>query len=101
MAEELYETVNVRVKFFTTLRELTGKAEETVNLPKGSTVGNLLDELSRRYGPKFVEYVFDKGEVKPYLIVMVNGKSINALDGLKTVLEENSTVAILPPAGGG
>jgi molybdopterin synthase sulfur carrier subunit len=101
LTENSDETVNVKVKFFTTLREITGKREDNLSLPKGSTVEELLDELSRRYGPKFVEYVFDEGEVKPYLLVMVNGRSINFLNGLKTVLSENATVAILPPVGGG
>ena len=100
--EELPEDhITVKVKFFTTLRELTGKREEQVELPFNATVGELLDSLAKRYGPKFVEYVFEKGEVKPYLIIMVDGQSVSQLEGLKTRLKDGVTVAILPPAGGG
>ena len=93
--------MKVKVKFFTFLREITGTREDDVKLPKGSTVGELLNELSRRYGSKFEEYIFDKREIKSYLIVLLNGRSINFLNGLETVLDENATVAVLPPAAGG
>ncbi len=93
--------MKVKVKFFTTLREITGTREDDVKLPKDSTVGALLNELSRRYGSKFEEYIFEKEEIKSYLIVLLNGRNINFLDGLKTVLSEDATVAVLPPVGGG
>ncbi|KYH38849.1 MAG: molybdenum biosynthesis protein MoaD [Candidatus Hecatellales archaeon B24] len=95
------EYVKVKVEFFTTLRDITGKREEVVRLPPKATVGELLDSLSRRYGPKFVEYVFEKGEVRPNLIVMVDGKSIALMGGLKAPLKDGNIVAILPAFGGG
>jgi MoaD family protein len=97
----LEEHVKVKVEFFTTLRDITGKREEVVRLPPKATVGELLDSLSRRYGPKFVEYVFEKADVRPNLIVMVDGKSIALLEGLKTPLKNGHTIAILPAFGGG
>ena len=101
MAELPEDAINVKVKFFTTLRELTGTSELSVKIPKNATVGELLGVLSKRFGPKFVKYLFDKGELRPYLIVMVGGRSISLMDGLKTTLRDGVTVAILPPTGGG
>lgn len=95
------EYIRVKVEFFTTLRDITGKREETVRLPPKAIVGELLDSLSRRYGPKFVEYVFEKGELRPNLIVMVDGKSVASMNGLKTPLKSGNTVSILPAFGGG
>jgi len=91
----------VNVRFFTTLREITGKKEEKFDLEKHATVENALDELSRRYGQPFIEYVFEKGEVKSYLQILVDGRSINLIDGIHTRLKDGNVLAILPPAGGG
>jgi len=93
--------LKVTVKFFTTLREITGKREEELEMPEVSTVGEVLDELSRRYGAHFADYVFEKGNVRPYLQILINGRNINLLQGLGTRVEEGDTIAILPPAGGG
>jgi molybdopterin synthase sulfur carrier subunit len=94
--------MKVKVKFFTTLREITQKKEETIDLPKPATVEDLLKVLSERYGRGFKEYVYSKAEkVQPYLQFLVNGRSTLTLQGFKTKLENGDEVAILPPVGGG
>lgn len=90
------------VKFFTTLREITGKREEEIKLSSDLTVGELLEQLSKKYGRRFTEYVYDeRGNVRSYLQFLVNGKSVAILQGFKTRLNEEDTVAIIPPVGGG
>jgi len=93
----------VKVKFFTTLREVVGKKEEQVELLSRSvTVEALLQQLSTIYGKEFKDYVYDElGNVRGHLQFLVNGKSASALKGLKTKLAEGDQVAILPPVGGG
>jgi len=97
--------VRVSVRFFASLRELTGKREETVEFSgkEKVTVGMVLERLGKRYGKDFVEYVFDQktGEVKGFLQFLVNGRSASALESLDTVLEDGDVLAIVPPVGGG
>ncbi len=94
--------MKVEVKFFTSLREITGKKVEQVQSPNAITVGELLFGLSEKYGKEFKEYLYNKkGKVHPYLMILVNGKGINVLQGSETKLKEGDTVAILPPVGGG
>jgi len=94
--------VKVTVKLFTALRELAGKGEITVETNDKLTVETLLHKLKERYGKEFEEYVYDEnGDVKGFLQFLVNGKSIETFDGLKTKLKDGDTVAILPPVGGG
>lgn len=97
--------MHVSVRFFTTLREVTGKKEETLEFPKGETVtvDSLLKRLTQRYGRKFVEYVYDAktGEVKGFLQFLVNGRSASSLEGLSTRLADGDVLAIIPPVGGG
>jgi len=94
--------MKVTVKYFTTLREITDKREEEIKFSSDLTVGELLERLSKKYGRKFVDYVYDKGgNVQSYLQFLVNGRSVTTLEGLKTKLKEGDRVAIIPPVGGG
>jgi len=95
-------SIRVKVKFFTALREIVGKKEEQVELSRSLRVEALLRQLSKTYGKEFEDYVYDElGNIREHLQFLVNGKSITALEGLKTKLKEGDQVAILPPVGGG
>ena len=97
--------MQVSVRFFTSLRELTGKKEETLKFRDGETVtvDKVLKRLAKRYGKSFVEYVYDSktGEVKGFLQFLVNGRSASTLNGLDTKLAGSDVLAIIPPVGGG
>ena len=94
--------MKVEVKFFTSLREITGKKVDQVQSLKTITVGELLVGLSEKYGKEFKEYLYNKkGKARAYLMILVNGKGINVLQGPETKLKDGDTVAILPPVGGG
>jgi len=97
--------LQVSVRFFTSLREIADKKEETLKFPEGEkvTLDKVLKILAQRYGKRFVEYVYDAktGEVKGFLQFLVNGRSAATLNGLQTELEDGDALAILPPVGGG
>jgi MoaD family protein len=98
-------TLQISVRFFTSLRELTGKRSETLRFREDEavTVDNVLKMLAKRYGKSFVEYVYDSktGEVKGFLQFLVNGRSASTLNGLDTRLVDDDVLAIIPPVGGG
>jgi len=95
--------VRVSVRMFTTLRELAGKGQETLEFDAGVvTVRDVLGELVKRHGKAFRDYLYDEEEkVQEHLQLLVNGKSIDLLDELETRLKEKDQVAIVPPIGGG
>jgi molybdopterin synthase sulfur carrier subunit len=94
--------MKVTLKFFTTLREIVGKPQEQIELFDAATVDELLQQLGEKHGEKFTRYLYDeKGTVRGHLSILINGKSITTPQGLKTKLEENDVIAILPPVGGG
>jgi molybdopterin synthase sulfur carrier subunit len=97
--------LQVQVRFFTSLREITNKKEERLKFPEGEkvTVDTILKTLAQRHGKRFVEYIYDAktDEVKGFLQFLVNGKSAATLNGLQTELEDGDVLAILPPVGGG
>lgn len=93
------------MRFFTTLREITGKREETLAFKKSekATLNNVLDKLAKQYGKSFVDYIYDHktGKIKGYLQFLVNGRSISESDSLDTRLADGDVLAIIPPVGGG
>jgi MoaD family protein len=93
------------VRFFTSLREITGKREEIMKFRDGEkiTLNLILEKLGRQYGKDFIEYVYDSktGEVKGFLQFLVNGRSATTLNGMDTTLSSGDVLAIIPPVGGG
>lgn len=96
--------MKVSVRFFTVLREITGKREENLQFAAEEkvTVSLVLRKLAQMYGKDFADYVFaTSGEVRGFLQFLVNGKSVAALEGLETRLADGDVLAIVPPVGGG
>jgi len=94
--------MKIEVKFFTSLREITGKKVDEVQLQSVITVEELLTLLSEKYGKKFREYIYNKkGKVQDFLSFLVNGRNINVLQGFDTELKQGDIIAIIPPVGGG
>jgi molybdopterin synthase sulfur carrier subunit len=94
--------MKVEVRFFTSLREITGKKAEEIQLQSVITVEEMLNLLSEKHGEKFREYVYGKeGKVQNFLSFLVNGRNINVLQGFGTELKPGDIIAIIPPVGGG
>ena len=97
--------VEVKVRFFTSLREIVGKREEILSFSEREivTVDLVLKTLSKKYGTSFTKYVYDEktGKPKIFLQFLVSGTSISTLNSLETRLKVGDVLAILPPVGGG
>jgi molybdopterin synthase sulfur carrier subunit len=98
-------SLHITVRFFTSLREVTGKKEEILEFSRRetATVDNVLKRLAELHGKSFVEYVYDyrTGEVRSFLQFLINGRSVSAFKGLDTKLSDGDVLAIIPPVGGG
>ena len=100
-----HAVLEISVRFFTTLREVTGKKEETIKFKtdEKATVSAIIERLAKEYGKSFTDYVFDQrtGEVKGFLQFLINGRSASTIKGLDTKLANGDILAIIPPVGGG
>ncbi|HIE13779.1 TPA: MoaD/ThiS family protein [Candidatus Bathyarchaeota archaeon] len=93
--------MKVKVKYFM-MREITGRRVEEVNIEEGATVQDLLENLSKKYGDKFKNRLWETpGIPRQQIHFLLDGKNIRLLGGLKAKLREGSTLAIIPPLGGG
>jgi molybdopterin synthase sulfur carrier subunit len=90
----------VTVKFFATVREVTGVKSREI---EADTIRNLLEALKGVYGERFTQAVIDRktGNLKQFYSCMVNGKRIELLNGYETRLADNDAIALFPPVGGG
>ena len=97
--------MRVSVRFFTTLREITGKREETLEFSRGKavTVESVLRRLTELHGKSLTEYVYESktGEVRGFLQFLVNGRNTASFNGMETKLSDGDVLAIIPPVGGG
>ena len=97
--------MQVKVRLFTSLREIVGKKEESLIFTEGEkvTIDTVLKVLSDKYGKPFTEYIYEKETNKPkgFLQFLINGNSSTTMEGLKTELRDGDVLAVLPPVGGG
>lgn len=92
--------MRITVKTFATLREIFGGTGMLyLELPEGSTIEDLLKKLEEQYGSR-LDISRLVGE-NPNVKVLVNGREIMYLDGLRTKLRDGDSVAFIPPVAGG
>ena len=97
--------MQVTIRFFTVLREVTGKREEILQFLESEkiTIDTVLKILGSQYGKPFTDYVYvdQTDEVRGFLQFFINGKSAAALNGLNSEIHDGDMLAIVPPVGGG
>jgi len=95
--------LKVKVRYFTTLRELAGAKEEELEIEDRSSLAQLIEMVSLKYGEEAFNYLHDKitGRIDPSLKFLVNGVDVRRLQGFETRLKEGDIVAVIPAIGGG
>jgi MoaD family protein len=95
-------SMNVEVRYYTILREITEKRFEKISIHQSSTVKDLINYLVEKYDNRFASYVYNsKKEFRKHLSYLLNGVNIHNLQGFDTSLNENDIVSFLPQVGGG
>jgi len=97
----IWARMKVSVKlYFPFRRELPEGAIE-LELPEGTDVGAAVAELVERY-PVLRDKLYDaQGRLKRLVSALVNGTSIQFLQGFSTRLADGDELTLLPPVGGG
>lgn len=90
----------MQVKFFATFRKITGEKE--VQITGAGSVAALFERLAARYSLAAEDnFLWRAGKIHPDVIILVNGRAIEHLNGMATTLQEADTVAIFPRIAGG
>lgn len=91
----------MQVKLYASLRQAAGTKMMDIGVGGGSTILEVLVEVTHRY-PILDTYIWkEQGVLSEHAHVFINSVSINHLAGLATNLTEADHVDIFPPLVGG
>ena len=92
--------MKITVRVFGDLVQTLGR-NHNLDLSEGSTVSTLTTHIAHKAGLKRQSYLGKYKVGGGDLAVLVNGRNIDLLNGVKTTLRDGDEVVILPPAAGG
>jgi molybdopterin converting factor small subunit len=90
------------VKYFAYFRKDAGCKEETLLLAPLSAL-NLLNKLSEIHGQQLRKRLLttDSSEIHPDVILLIDGRNIDFIDGKDSLISENAVVSLFPRVAGG
>lgn len=91
--------MRVKIRPFAGFRNILGK-EANADLNEGATIDDLIRILCREHEGLRARLFGDDG-LKEDVNILVNGKNIASLNGIKTELREGDEVVLFPAAIGG
>ena len=91
----------VKIRFSSALSNVTKARETTLELGD-TTVKGVIDKLVEDFGSDFERRILDdKGEVRRFVNLYVNGEDIRHLSGLESPVKDADEISILPAVSGG
>ena len=92
----------VLVRYYGVLREIAKKKEEKFEVESDSSLSDLIEQISKKNGPRFQNFVFDeKGDLREGLAFAADGSSLERAHLDRTKSNSISEFVILPPISGG
>ena len=92
--------MKITVRVFGEPAQILGN-RHTLELGEGATVVTLANRLTEEAGLKRYGYIGEYKVGGGDLAILVNGRNVELLDGLKTALRDGDEVVILVPTSGG
>ena len=92
--------MNVTVKGYGDMKRFLGD-KPTIELSDGAKVKNLIIALGGKVRVSGIAFLGGYRVEDSSLVVLINGRNINALDGYDTVLNEGDLISFMPVLIGG
>ncbi len=89
----------ITVRIPDALRAMTGRQGEVQ--VKGTSVGDVIEHLNAEHPGLKDRLCDEKGEVRRFVNIYVNGEDIRFLKGKETSLKDGDEVSIVPAIAGG
>jgi MoaD family protein len=95
--------MNIKLRYLGSIGVMLGRKEEEIEVSDAASMLDLLLKLTARYGEKFKEEVFESGcaDLKAGYVALVNGIPIGRLKGVRTKLNPDDTIILMPTVSGG
>jgi molybdopterin synthase sulfur carrier subunit len=81
------------------LRRFTGGEGEVS--AEGSSIRQVIDDLERRHAGIRERLLDDKGEIRRFVNIYLNGDDIRFLDSLNSKVKDGDDISIVPAIAGG
>ena len=99
----VYILNKITIQFFGVLKQITGKNEVILDIDKDETINTLIHSLIESW-PKLQKTLIDTelGTTGSNVIILINDRETGVLEkGMKTTLENEDTIVIIPIVHGG
>ena len=95
--------IKIRVYTILALKKVIGQREFEVSLATGSTVKDLTSWMVSKWGDRLSSHLYKPGSdaLLPHIRLMVNGRPIEFLKGMETILQDGDEFTMLPLVSGG
>jgi sulfur-carrier protein len=93
--------MKITLRTFADFRETIGSRQMEISLPQGESVRGLLQGLCKTHRSLRVKLFDPQGKLKPYILVLQNGRNIASFQQLDTLLADGDIIALFPPVAGG
>jgi MoaD family protein len=92
--------IKVNVRYFNILAAYAGIRKQIVELKEGTTIFDLILQVSQSNPPAFQEVILQDGAPSPHLRVFHNNLPVNR-DSLDTALKDGDEILLFPAVAGG
>ncbi len=90
----------VKIKFLARFKDITGEKE--VEIDYSGKISGLIGILTKKYDNEFKTALFnEKGELREYMKILINGEDVRNINGLKTSINEEDEIVIFQTIAGG
>lgn len=95
--------MKIKVEYLGFIKNMLKKRTEDIKMDDGSSLRELMRELTQLHGSSFKKEVFDpkEKEVKQGFVVTINGVLIGQLQGLETKLRDEDHIILMSLMSGG
>lgn len=91
----------MRIRVYATLRDLIGANGFEVPLSGPADVRYVLEQAARAYPALGNKLWSTDGQWSGFVTVLINGRSMEYLQGLQTPVADQDAISLFPPVGGG
>ncbi len=91
----------MQIRFYATLRDLVHTSVIDLDLSEVTSMRIVVDRLAARYPVLKSKFWDAEGRPTSYVQILLNGRSIQFLQGLDTPVQPTDNVRLFPPVGGG
>jgi len=93
----------MNVKLLGIFRGISGRSELSIELKGDETVREVIQKIAEELPVEFKRVIIDPelNDPRPNALILLNGRDISVLEGLKTRVKNSDEITLIPVSHGG